>query len=196
MNLKQNDRGIVGSTSNILNFIRSKTKEAIDRSSSETLRFVLGTEAGMITSIVKSVQTMLQASQASIKPQVEIIFPVAADAVTKESEELVPGVAGGEGCSTAGGCATCPYMKMNDIDALFHVVGHAGLDKISKADVLRDYYPEQYSDTIDGASLSRVGGYPILHMKSLMKTGILSESLVRDITVRRAGDGCPELQIR
>merc|ERR1711956_4799 len=31
---------------------------------------------------------------------------------------VVPGVAGGEGCSTAGGCATCPFMKMNDLDAL------------------------------------------------------------------------------
>lgn len=29
--------------------------------------------------------------------------------------------AGGEGCSTAGGCATCPFMKMNDLDALIDV---------------------------------------------------------------------------
>nr|CCA20374.1 quinolinate synthetase A protein putative [Albugo laibachii Nc14] len=193
---QQHDRGIVGSTSNILNFIKAKTKEAIDRSSSETLRFVLGTEAGMITSIVQSVQTMLKKSRASAKPQVEIIFPVAADAVTKEDEELVPGSAGGEGCSTAGGCATCPYMKMNDIDSLLNVVRHAGMDKNSKVDRLSDHYPQQYSESIDGASLSLVGGYPILHMKSFMKTGHLSESLVKDITLRQAGGGCPELRNR
>ena len=35
-----------------------------------------------------------------------------------EGSPGVPGVAGGEGCSTAGGCANCPYMKMNDLDAL------------------------------------------------------------------------------
>jgi len=28
------------------------------------------------------------------------------------------GVAAGEGCSAGGGCATCPYMKMNSLDAL------------------------------------------------------------------------------
>lgn len=37
---------------------------------------------------------------------------------------------GGEGCSTAGGCATCPFMKMNDLDALLDVAGHA--DKSGK----------------------------------------------------------------
>ena len=32
---------------------------------------------------------------------------------------------GGEGCSTAGGCATCPFMKMNDLDALMDVASLA-----------------------------------------------------------------------
>lgn len=32
---------------------------------------------------------------------------------------------GGEGCSTAGGCATCPFMKMNNLDALMDVVANA-----------------------------------------------------------------------
>jgi quinolinate synthase len=31
---------------------------------------------------------------------------------------IVPGVAGGESCSTAGRRATCPFMKMNNLDAL------------------------------------------------------------------------------
>jgi quinolinate synthase len=29
----------------------------------------------------------------------------------------VPGIADGEGCSTAGGCTTCPFMEMNNLDA-------------------------------------------------------------------------------
>lgn len=31
---------------------------------------------------------------------------------------VVPGPAGGEGCSLQGGCASCPYMKMNSLQAL------------------------------------------------------------------------------
>ncbi|MEB2322448.1 MAG: hypothetical protein OZ921_08040, partial [Sorangiineae bacterium] len=32
----------------------------------------------------------------------------------------------GEGCSTAGGCATCPYMKMNSLDALLALLERLG----------------------------------------------------------------------
>ena len=64
----------------------------------------------------------------------EIIFPVASEAVMATNDDddnnnrhdtgmsVVPGVAGGEGCSTAGGCATCPYMKMNSLDALIDLL--------------------------------------------------------------------------
>jgi hypothetical protein len=31
---------------------------------------------------------------------------------------LVPGLSGGEGCSTVARSVTCPFMKMNDLDAL------------------------------------------------------------------------------
>jgi quinolinate synthase len=37
---------------------------------------------------------------------------------------VVPGPAGGEGCSLEGGCASCPYMKMNSLAALMG--GEAG----------------------------------------------------------------------
>ena len=44
--------------------------------------------------------------------EVEIVFPVSRDAVTQTEEPasigslpVVPGVAGGEGCSVSGGCA-------------------------------------------------------------------------------------------
>lgn len=56
--LQEKDRGVVGSTSNILNFIVKKTTQAAADSSKgeQTLRFVLGTEAGMVTSIVRGVE--------------------------------------------------------------------------------------------------------------------------------------------
>lgn len=55
---QEKDRGVVGSTSNILNFIVKKTTQAAADSSKgeQTLRFVLGTEAGMVTSIVRGVE--------------------------------------------------------------------------------------------------------------------------------------------
>jgi hypothetical protein len=39
---------------------------------------------------------------------------------------LLPGPAGGEGCSLEGGCASCPYMKMNTLAALQGVCEKAG----------------------------------------------------------------------
>jgi quinolinate synthase len=51
-----NDQGVVGSTTDILNFIFQKVKEAAATGSQDRLRFILGTEAGMVTSIVKAVQ--------------------------------------------------------------------------------------------------------------------------------------------
>ncbi|TMW65194.1 hypothetical protein Poli38472_009361 [Pythium oligandrum] len=186
-------RGVVGSTSNILNFIKAKTEEAVAKGSSERLRFVLGTEAGMITAIVRGVQeTLRSASDGGAKPEVEIIFPVAADAVATEGEELVPGVAGGEGCSTAGGCATCPFMRMNDIDALFAVAESVAEDATTAQDPMANFHPQKYSELISGHSISSVGVHPILHMKSFMEGSQLSPALVQDVQSRRAGMGCPE----
>lgn len=64
-------RGVVGSTSNILGFIKDQTKKAVGRGGRggtaavaegpEKLSFVLGTESGMITSIVRAVQQELRA---------------------------------------------------------------------------------------------------------------------------------------
>ncbi|MFN9898130.1 MAG: hypothetical protein ACK55Z_04895, partial [bacterium] len=111
------DEGVVGSTSNILNFIERKVEEAAAAAASTTssggggeekvikrLKFILGTEAGMVTSIVRSVQDILE-MKACQSVEAEIIFPVSANAVMEGDETLgmVPGSAGGEGCSTAGG---------------------------------------------------------------------------------------------
>jgi quinolinate synthase len=136
------DEGVVGSTSNILQFIERKVQEAAKEGDGggvggEKKKFILGTEAGMVTSIARSVQHILD-SNACQNVEAEIIFPVSSEAVmgvendgsesnnnnnnTQTTLEVVPGVAGGEGCSTVGGCATCPFMKMNDLDAVHDIV--------------------------------------------------------------------------
>ncbi|MEC8850661.1 MAG: hypothetical protein VXX43_01715, partial [Pseudomonadota bacterium] len=56
---------------------------------------------------------------------------------------IVPGVTGGEGCSTAGGCATCPYMKMNSLDALLQVLESLGTGR----DLTR-FRPRTYTELI------------------------------------------------
>ena len=95
------------------------------------LQVVLGTESGMITAIVRRVQTILRASGRT-DVDVEIVFPVASEAITTnertfeslpagssatfpEGLSVLPGVTQGEGCSAEGGCASCPYMKMNSL---------------------------------------------------------------------------------
>jgi len=94
------------------------------------VQFVLGTESGMITSIVRKVQGMLKESGRN-NLEVEIVFPVSPESITTSSQttaangggpvllpgglSMIPGPASGEGCSTEGGCASCPYMKMNSL---------------------------------------------------------------------------------
>ncbi len=48
--------GVVGSTSNILDFVSAKVADALTREHGDRLQFILGTEAGMITSIVRKVR--------------------------------------------------------------------------------------------------------------------------------------------
>jgi quinolinate synthase len=181
------DAGVVGSTSNILGFITRKVEEAVEQGGERRLRFVLGTEAGMITSVVNGVQRLLRAHAGS-GVTAEIIFPVASEAIAEApGSELavVPGVSGGEGCSTAGGCATCPYMKMNSLDALLSVVRRAG----AADDDLEPYHPRKYVDLIQGRTAADLGGEPILHMRAFQREGRLPEALVEDVKRRHAARG-------
>lgn len=127
---KTRDMGVVGSTSNILEFIAAKVKCALDKPFADKLQFVLGTESGMITSIVRKVQGILRDSGRK-DLEVEIVFPVSPESITTSGQttnassggpvllpgglSMIPGPASGEGCSTEGGCASCPYMKMNSL---------------------------------------------------------------------------------
>ena len=180
----QRGRGVVGSTSDILRFIRGRVEAAGSGETSERhLRFILGTEAGMVTAIVHALRPTL-AKHPEIT--VEIIFPVASEAIaiTGDAElPLVPGVAAGEGCSTAGGCATCPFMKMNTLDALMDVLGRVrGGDP-----TLAAYEPKKYAERLGGETVAAVGSQPILHMRAFQRSGALPEALLADVRGRTAG---------
>jgi quinolinate synthase len=212
------DQGVVGSTSDILKFITRKVQEATTTASLVTtipdiaenpssatkrLRFVLGTEAGMVTSIVKNVQDVLgrqmtgvhgnQTNQATksgggVVVEAEIIFPVSSEAImttnsqNEESADLpiVPGVSGGEGCSTAGGCATCPFMKMNNLDALQDIIDMVDQDEELK---LQKYLPPDRlrGRSIDGVDATELGTKAILYMRKFMMGQGLPEELVQKV---------------
>lgn len=131
MEAKRRGMGVVGSTKNILDFIKDRVQEALDRNIDDHLQFVLGTESGMVTSIVATVRSLLEPVKSSserAKVTVEIVFPVSSDSISTTTSSLssglqtakvgdiilpvVPGIASGEGCSIHGGCASCPYMKV------------------------------------------------------------------------------------
>lgn len=213
MDAQQEGKGVVGSTSNILSFILAKTKAATAAGAGgggrpERLRFVLGTEAGMVTSIVRGVEGILREQAdgkgGDVEVEVEVIFPVASEAVSATGEgqgsgelPLVPGVRGGEGCSTAGGCATCPFMKMNSLEALVEVLercpkggsGSSKQDASKTPSELAPFLPPRRGDVAlpSGKSVGEVGSLPIVHMRALMAAGRLSEELVQDIITRPGG---------
>ena len=179
---RQRGMGVVGSTSNILGFIAKKVQEAQQRGFEDRLQFVLGTEVGMITGIVRKVQKILSAGP-DIGLDVEVVFPVAPEAITTPSNSsgaaagagrigasagqvelpsglaVVPGPAGGEGCSAEGGCAACPYMKMNSLAALERVCGLIG-----SADeaMLAAYKPQAHQEQVLLCSLVQQWAYLVV----------------------------------
>lgn len=183
---QQQNRGVVGSTANILDFIAAELERALQRGAAaqKTLRFVLGTESGMITPIARRVRERLERARAEggAELAVEIVFPVAAEAVAQTGSEelpLVPGLLSGEGCSVEGGCASCPYMKMNSLDALMDLL--ARLPSASPAELLR-YAPRSYPERIDGMSIAELGTKSIVRMRELQKTKRLPDELVAEIS--------------
>jgi quinolinate synthase len=181
-------RGVVGSTSNILDYIAAQVQRAgsdLGDMSPVRLQFVLGTEAGMVTAIVHALRALLQTLPRPV--EVEIVFPVADAAVVATGDAhlpLVPGVAGGEGCSTAGGCATCPYMKMNSLDALLDVLARAPAGPAA----LAGFAPRKYTETIGAHTVAQLGELPIRHMREFQRTRRLPDALVADIRGRVAAE--------
>ncbi|MCA9715501.1 MAG: quinolinate synthase NadA [Myxococcales bacterium] len=183
-------RGVIGSTSDILHYITGQVAAAArDASGPRRLKFILGTESGMVTAIVRAVRQVLRDSEAQGARgdiEAEIVFPVASEAIatTRDAERpIVPGVAAGEGCSTAGGCATCPYMKMNSLDATLDVLD--GL-RVGDASALVSYEPRKYTETLAGRSVAALGSEPILHMRGFQRTGALPGALIDDVRTRVA----------
>ncbi|KAG8652616.1 hypothetical protein MANES_06G111600v8 [Manihot esculenta] len=196
MEAKRRGMGVVGSTQNILDFIKQKVQEALDRNVNDHLQFVLGTESGMITSIVAAVRHLLGSGKSSgeAKITVEIVFPVSSDSITRTSPNsspglksanagdfmlpVVPGVASGEGCSIHGGCASCPYMKMNSLNSLVKVCQHLPDEKSA----IVAYEAERFKvQTPSGKSIAEVGCEPILHMRHFQTRKELPEKLVNDV---------------
>jgi quinolinate synthase len=184
---QQHDRGVVGSTSNILDFIGKKVDAAVTARKPAHLRFILGTESGMITPVARSVQQKLAALVAAGGPaiEVEIVFPVASEAIASTGDvhlPIVPGVAGGEGCSTAGGCATCPYMKMSSLDALLDLLERVEHEPPT---ALAPHAPKTYPARGSGPSIAELGGKSIVHMRDFQKTHALPAELVAAICAAR-----------
>lgn len=176
-------RGVVGSTSNILEFILHKVEDAVSARRPARLRFVLGTESGMVTPVARRVQAQLRALRASGGPEIvaEIVFPVAQEAVARTADPalpIVPGILAGEGCSVAGGCASCPYMKMNSLDALFDLLQRMGRGAPS---ALARFAPKTYAEPIDGHSVAELGARSIVRMRELQRSGRLPAELVAAI---------------
>lgn len=179
---QRNGRGVVGSTSDILGFVGRVVESATLRGEKRRLQFVLGTEAGMITSLVRRVRSVLDATQRH-DVEVEIVFPVADDVIAATGESalpIVPGVAGGEGCSVEGGCATCPYMKMNSLDALMSLMHRLG----DGEEALAAYAPRMRSGVLKGKSIIDWATAPITHMRDFTRTGQLSDALVAEVCDR------------
>ena len=197
------DDGVCGSTSDILKFIARKVQEAASAapgvtSEPQRLQFILGTEAGMVTSIVSSVQAILR-DTGNTSVTAEIIFPVASEAVMATNGDadnntgmsVVPGVAGGEGCSTAGGCATCPYMKMNSLDTLIDLLELIQTNKApsdasasSRSEMtLRGHLPPDRlrGKSIDGQLATDLGTQPIVYMREFNQTKQLPIGLVQRV---------------
>jgi len=180
MEAQQKNQGVVGSTSGILEFIVEKVRNAKTNSK---LQFVLGTEAGMITPVVQAVQEVLSTKKGS-NIEAEIIFPVSSEAVAKDTDfGVVPGVANGEGCSVSGGCATCPYMKMNSLDSLMDVLGMIETDSSR----LLGYYPKIYNEKANGMNVVELGTIPIQNMREYGNKKCFGDFLMKDVAKRANG---------
>jgi len=177
--------GVVGSTSDILRFIEGRVDAAIAKGEATNLECVLGTEAGMITPVVRKVEAKLRANRDAGGADVTctIVFPVASEAIARTDDPLaiVPGVASGEGCTTAGGCATCPYMKMNSLEALFALLEKLDVEAPKSLTV---FHPKKVDATIDGHSITEMGTIPILHMRAFQKDKRMPKALVDDVMAR------------
>ena len=101
-----------------------------------------------------------------------------------ESIQVVPGVPLGEGCSLTGGCASCPYMKMNTLSALQGVCRMVAEEDRGR---LAPHAPKLHQPMPGGGSVAAEGCVPILHMRHFQAKGRLSDELVAAINGHAGG---------
>ena len=196
---RERDMGVVGSTKNILDFVVQKVDEAVDRNlpSGERLSFVLGTETGMVTAIVRAARERLRDAAARAENgeclvECEIVFPVSTDAVTNVEQTngsvtptldgltIVPGPAGGEGCGADGGCASCPVHEDELAGGAARRAGQGG-HRRGRIFCWRRSSPRSTRHAGDGPSVAALGCVPILHMRDFTRDKRFSDAFVRDI---------------
>ena len=81
-----------------------------------------------------------------------------------------------------GGCASCPYMKMNSLSALMSVAQNSGTE--AGRAILEGFKPRVYSETVGGRSMAEAGCEPILHMRAFQQAGKLPLALTADVLQR------------
>ncbi len=126
--------------------------------------------------------------------EVEVVFPVASKAIATREQKtstspidlpgdlrILPGSAVGEGCSLDGGCAACPFMRMNTLSSLQSIANRV---QTPGEILLEKHKPRPYSDLINGKTVAKAGCVPILHMRHFQMQKRLSDALVDDIKSR------------
>ncbi|KAK9802853.1 hypothetical protein WJX73_008477 [Symbiochloris irregularis] len=85
------------------------------------------------------------------------------------------------GTDAEGGCASCPFMKMNTLKALMRV---CELVSTPGEALLVAQQPRTYTQQVGARSMASVGCEPILHMRGFQKTGKLPPALEADVIAR------------
>ena len=216
---RERGMGVVGSTQNILDFVRGKTQEAVAAGRAGTLRFVLGTEMGMVTPLVAAVQEDLAGAAGEL--DVDIVFPVSSEAATPVDRAVpppssdggganaevlrlmegagvavLPGVQQGEGCGIDGGCANCPYMKMNSLAALLGLLRRVVADdagplhgeEVGVAGLL-GFEARRHTELVGGKSIGEAGCESILCMRDFQRDKALPDRLVARVVAMGSPEG-------
>ena len=91
---------------------------------------------------------------------------------------VLPGVQRGEGCSIDGGCANCPYMKMNSLAALVGLLRQVVGDAPGPGEGLAGFEARRHTELVGGKSIGEAGTESILCMRDFQRDKVMPERLV------------------